>query len=125
MLLMIIAASASLQDAPVGLNRPASPADWSAAREALDRNLLDYPSARFRDVRADELRVCGLVNTKNRMGAYGGFTPFAVFLSKEREPAVYLANQDGGDVMIETLCGPIFPEQADQAANITFRQGRP
>lgn len=124
MLLMIVAALAAFQDAPARTNNPATPAHWQRARDALDRSLLDYPSARFRDVKGDDIRVCGLVNTKNRMGAYGGFTPFAVFLSEEREASVYIVGQEAGDAMVEMLCGPLFPEQTDQSDRIAYRAGR-
>ncbi|WP_100259298.1 hypothetical protein [Qipengyuania seohaensis] len=71
------------------------------ARKALDDQLTDYPSARFRGVRArivpsvyssDEgqsdkvpwthrggpiLVLCGQINAKNRMGGYTGWSDFA------------------------------------------------
>lgn len=44
----------------------------------LDTQLPDYPSARFRNVHINDADrvLCGEVNSKNRMGAYGGWTPF-------------------------------------------------
>jgi hypothetical protein len=71
------------------------------ARASLDEVLTDYPSARFRSVQARLVRsvyaddegqsnkvpwmhrggvvlvICGEINTKNRMGGYTGWEPFA------------------------------------------------
>lgn len=60
----------------------------STARETLDNDLADYPSARFRNVRAtysprieggkDRLTFCGELNAKNHMGGYTGWASFAL-----------------------------------------------
>ena len=51
---------------------------WSAQR-LVAAQMLDPDSANFRSVRtADDGAVCGLVNAKNRYGAYVGFTRFVV-----------------------------------------------
>lgn len=76
-MLIMIAAVAALQALPAGEPRGApSEAQFARVRAELDRQLLDYPSARFRDVRADGTRVCGYVNSKNAMGGYVGWRLF-------------------------------------------------
>lgn len=59
------------------------------ARTAFDQELLDYPSARFRDVRpifkypnARGPILCGFVNSRNRMGGYVGWQRFSVILDR-------------------------------------------
>lgn len=46
--------------------------------------MLDYPSARFRQVRADGYRICGLVNGKNALGAYSGWKAFGILDTPQR-----------------------------------------
>lgn len=49
------------------------------AEEAVKHELIDGDSAKFRNVRKNsDFEVCGEVNSKNRLGAYIGFTPFLV-----------------------------------------------
>ncbi|MNR28125.1 hypothetical protein D3C85_1454360 [compost metagenome] len=47
-------------------------------REGLDKRLVDYPSARFKDVRisTDLKYACGEVNSRNQMGGMTGWAPF-------------------------------------------------
>jgi hypothetical protein len=47
-------------------------------RDGLDTRLVDYPSARFRNVRiaADLSYACGEVNSRNQMGGMTGWAPF-------------------------------------------------
>jgi hypothetical protein len=58
-------------------DRPPTTAEQQRAKEAFDLIAFDGPSARWRFevVKGGEL-VCGLVNSKNRMGGYVGWTPF-------------------------------------------------
>ena len=58
-----------------------------AIRDFLDAELRDYPSSRFRDVRAwsgdtprgaEAIVVCGKVNSPNALGGFTGWTDFAV-----------------------------------------------
>lgn len=55
------------------------------ARAALDRTLNDAPAARFKDIRVVDgpkagqpKLLCGLVNAKNRLGAYAGWHRFLI-----------------------------------------------
>jgi hypothetical protein len=43
----------------------------------LDLKVLDGPATRFRSVNLQEGTVCGLLNTKNKLGAYTGYQKFA------------------------------------------------
>lgn len=80
-------------------------------RKKLDAMLLDYPSARFRDVHihvdpeigAKGARFCGFANSKNRMGAYVGWTPFFGMADVGGEPWVEV--EENG-VLETTLCKP-------------------
>lgn len=58
------------------------------ARDAFDRQMIDYPSARFRDVHADRRRICGYVNGKNRLGAYSGWKRFVVMGIEDAEAQI-------------------------------------
>lgn len=62
--------------------RPASPKELSAIRASLQEQLFDADSAKFMHVQvnADQTIACGLVNAKNRYGAYVGFRPFMVIV---------------------------------------------
>lgn len=55
-----------------------SDADFEGLRKAMDSNLRDSVSARFKDVKLgkDGTTVCGFVNAKNSYGAYTGYEPF-------------------------------------------------
>ncbi|UPT53154.1 hypothetical protein [Synechococcus phage Ssp-JY42] len=81
------------------------------ARDALDRALIDYQSARFRDVRADRapkdpnfITFCGMVNAKNRSGGYTGWGPIAVIVSEPGKAAVYTTQDPSDAVMVEAFC---------------------
>lgn len=117
---LIVAGMAALavQATPAGEPR-GQPSDalFSRARAALDEKLLDYPSARFRDVHADAARVCGWVNGKNRLGAYTGWKSFGVFGSGETS-RLYLDEPE----MTELFCTPALMETApDYSDRLTHR----
>lgn len=75
-------------DRPSLFSEGAITSEIAAARDWLTLTLVDYDSARFRDVRVVlispdrrnrrdvALAVCGLVNARNRMGGYTGYTHF-------------------------------------------------
>lgn len=83
----------------------------AVGKAEFNRAMLDYPSARFRDVRATVLHgqikpiMCGFVNGKNRMGAYAGWTPFAL---SEVDGEAFLVMDD--PKMVEIFCR-IRPER--------------
>ncbi len=102
-MILIAAALAGLQTAtPLG---PPTNALFSGARTALDARLFDYPSARFRDVRGNAMVICGFVNGKNRMGAYGGWKRFA-YTELANDPSLYVEGSDDvDDLMLNGFCG--------------------
>jgi hypothetical protein len=70
-----------VSEKPVQLSR----AQISQVEAAVKYSLIDPDSASFRNIRAADLtladgtsyrRVCGEVNSKNRMGGYAGFSTF-------------------------------------------------
>lgn len=81
-LVILASGTASAQPAPNIVSDAAA-----KARSALEARLLDYPSARFRDVKAHvagggvAVLFCGKVNAKNRSGGYVGWENFAAFVT--------------------------------------------
>lgn len=79
------------------------------ARDLLDRELIDYPSARFRSVVAHgapytlSAGYCGLVNSRNRAGGFAGWEPFALLIAADTE-ALYVGTDGSAPIMIEALC---------------------
>ena len=64
-----------------GATRPATEQEVEAIRNGMERQLADARSARFDTVQVDdEGHICGLVNAKNRMGAYVGYQAFTGML---------------------------------------------
>lgn len=64
--------------------------------------MIDYPSARFRDVHADRRHICGFVNGKNRLGAYAGWKRFVVMGVEDGVATVEGSEDFPG--MISLLC---------------------
>lgn len=118
MLLMIVAAAAALQavtDVPA--RGAPSEAQFAHARQALEERLLDYPSARFRGVRADDTRVCGYVNAKNAMGAYSGWKLFGV-LDTPGTPIIVIDDA----YMSDPICTPsLMRTRRDYSASVRHR----
>lgn len=81
-LVILAAPAASAQPAPEIVSKAAA-----KARSELEARLLDYPSARFADVKAHvadggkAVLFCGKVNAKNRSGGYVGWEGFAAFVT--------------------------------------------
>lgn len=104
MLMMMVLGAAMMADHP----SPPSEADFAAARQALNERMIDYPSARFRDVRANEGAVCGFVNGKNRLGAYAGWQRF-VFVLLGSDPTLHIDDDaqvdSADDIMLDAFCG--------------------
>lgn len=82
-------------------------------RRVFDREMLDYPSARFRDVHVTVnldvpaprgAYLCGYVNGKNRMGAYTGWQQFVA--SDYLDGSVTLRTGDEiMDALVDVPCG--------------------
>lgn len=84
-------------------------------RRDLDRQLKDYPSARFRDVHVKALgdgsgyEACGFINSKNSYGAYTGWQRFAVVGGKNPEASVVFMSDDSVQgVAVDSTCTPSF-----------------
>jgi hypothetical protein len=118
LMLMIVAATLALtgQASSGQAGAAPTPAQFSAARDALDGKLFDYPSARFREVRADHFRICGLVNGKNQMGAYTGWKTFGV-LGSGRTPSVVYFDDRPED--LADLCRDLSDQ--DHSAELVYR----
>lgn len=117
--MLILAAVAALTvQAP---EAPPSRAQFTSLRAALDANLLDYPTTRFREVTAKRGVVCGKMNARNRMGAYTGWTDFGA-LYVEDETSLYIADPDDPPLLLEMLCdGGRRPTSRDYSAEVTHR----
>lgn len=114
MMLMLLTALAVFQaEEPPRTPGPATDRTFSVARDALDGVLIDYPSARFRDVTANAGLVCGKVNGKNRMGAYSGWTGFVVMMVEP--PSVRVGDDEA---LVQALCNdenkPRSPDYSDR-----------
>lgn len=105
-MLMVVAAVAALLQTPAPPPPgPVTDGIIRSARAALDERLLDYPSARFRDVHGNAMVVCGFVNAKNRMGAYTGWSRFA-YVDLGSDPYLLVDDAEGSDdIMLDALCG--------------------
>lgn len=89
---------------------------WAAKAGAImDDTLVDYPSARFRNVRAvmrkdaqktDRMAFCGEVNSKNKMGGYTGWSHFVLDPSEFGGPvgAMWTDSTGLGAAMVQTAC---------------------
>lgn len=105
MLLLLLAAHAALAQSEPRTPAPVTDRIVADARDALDRRLLDFPSARFRDVRGNALLICGFVNAKNRMGAYSGWDRFA-YVDLGDDPYLLIDDPDEtDDILLDALCG--------------------
>jgi hypothetical protein len=76
--------------------KPLAADEFAAAKAAMSRKLTDPESARFTDLFKSSGAtpvVCGMVNSKNRMGGYAGATGF-VYIPAENL-AVLMFNGEG------------------------------
>lgn len=112
----------------LALLAPSAQADAAAlakVRRALDDQLFDYPSARFREVYftptpSGDVLVCGEVNAKNRMGAFIGWKGF-YWLGG----SVTLADDDPTSVASVTypiFCSAERRQGVDRAAEVTSKR---
>ena len=100
--MLILAALATLgaQAAPA----PSSE-QFAVARRLLNETMLDFPSARFRDVHGNAGAICGFVNGKNRLGAFTGWKRFGIVFFGD-QPSLYTEDAGSQAVMLDTFCGP-------------------
>lgn len=103
LLFILLAAAGSPDDAPL---RDATPKEIEAVRSAMERDLLDAESARFNSVKVKGNYLCGLVNAKNRMGAYAGYKPFTGMVFKDETGKLLAAPMglDSSPEVIHSMC---------------------
>lgn len=96
------------------------------ARAVLDRQLADYPSTRFRNVRASfgtdtaSIAFCGEVNGKNAMGGYTGWRPFLVMV--DEEPFAFFGDKPGYAIQIVRDCATVQKlNTRDYSSALTYR----
>jgi len=118
MMLMLLTALAVFQaEGPPRTPGPATDRTFAAARDALDGVLIDYPSARFREVTANASFVCGRVNAKNRLGAYSGWSNFVVVIEPDAQAFV-----GDDEVLVGAFCtGRVLPQSPDYSDRLTAR----
>lgn len=73
--------------------------EYGPAKEAMARKLNDPTSAQWRDlftVKTPDIGdvVCGMVNSKNRMGGYVGFTGFIFEKNRGRATMMFSGRED-------------------------------
>jgi hypothetical protein len=111
---MLFAAALAATSAP-------SEDQLAAVRDALDARLLDYPSARFREVTADDAVVCGKVNAKNRAGAFTGWVRFGAFYS-DGKVSLYVDDAERPPLLLDLYCGDSrAPKSTDYSDRLTHR----
>lgn len=119
MLLMVMAAVAAIQTGP----GPVTQSQLVEVRKTFDRELLDYTSARFRDVSGDGYVICGSVNAKNRMGAFIGWREF---VSVHRDGSASLRVNTPGEaphLIFEAFCMEgRRPVSRDLSSDLTYRR---
>lgn len=106
---------------PAPATTVATEAQFVRARALLDRQLLDYPTTRFKDVTADAGRICGLFNSRNRMSAYVGWQRFGVLGGGQTESILVLGGNPTADADLRDVCG-VTPRSPDYSDRVTFRR---
>lgn len=95
----------------------------SDLRDKLDLQLIDYTTARFRNVTAsawlnsDAVRICGLVNAKNRSGGFTGWTTFAF-----SGGTLFMGEKEAGQ--IDRLCADSetrVRDTKDYSVDVTYK----
>lgn len=102
-LITLLASSATLANEPV---RDATPKEIEAIRAGMERQLLDAQSARFNSVKVKGQHMCGMVNSKNRMGAYAGYRPFTGMIFKDTTGKLLAAPMgvDADEAVARSMC---------------------
>ncbi len=117
-MISVMMAALLMQAVPAGeLRGEPTEAQFERAREALDDAMLDFTTARFRAVRADGYRICGMVNARNALGAYTGWKPFGVMDVSEQ---AILRIDDPGTLSV--FCTPaLHADETDYSDRLTER----
>jgi len=95
-----------------GQARPASDAELTGIREAMQLKMKDVESAKFANMTvrerlddAGQSMFCGLINGKNSYGAYSGFTALhgaRIHINGKQKDIIMILSDDDG--MARTLC---------------------
>lgn len=117
-MLMVMIAAGFLAQQPL-LGPPVEP-QFERAREQFDRQMIDYPAARFRDVYGDRRRLCGYVNGKNRMGAYSGWQRF-VISGTENSKLIIEPDDQIGEIGLMCDGDDAPPTSPDYSDRLTYR----
>lgn len=85
--------------------RRATDQEIEAIRTGMERQLADAQSARFDTVMVDaDGHMCGLVNAKNRMGAYVGYRAFTGMIFEIDGKPTAAPMGVGEDLISRTMC---------------------
>lgn len=118
----LVSAAAAAEGFSAG-QRAAADQAASELRDQLDLQLVDYTTARFRNVTAsawlnsDSVRICGLVNAKNRSGGFTGWTTFAF-----SGGTLFMGEKEA--IQIERLCADSdtrVRDTKDYSAAVTYK----
>jgi hypothetical protein len=96
--------------------KPQGAADeFAAAKAAMSRKLTDPESARFTDLFKSSGAtpvVCGMVNSKNRMGGYGGATGFVYIPPENLAVLMFNGEADPGPASygLKAYCSNCAPD---------------
>jgi hypothetical protein len=105
------APKATKKDAP----KPVAADEFAAAKAAMSRKLTDPESARFTDLfksNGTTPVMCGMVNSKNRMGGYSGATGFVYIPSENLAVLMFNGEADPGPASygLKAYCSNCAPD---------------
>ena len=90
--------------------RPLSPSETTLIQTAVTGELSDPESARFKmlPLAIGSDRYCGMVNAKNQFGGYVGYRNFSVWIKKDKNGKVILAEQASIDSARKTIASNLL-----------------
>jgi hypothetical protein len=95
--------------------KPPAVDEFAAAKATMSRKLTDPESARFTDLfksGGTAPVVCGMVNSKNRMGGYGGATGFVYIPAENLAVLMFNGEADPGPASygLKAYCSNCAPD---------------
>lgn len=110
MLALLAGSSQATEDVDGSLSKLA-PASRASLLDVMDRELVDGPSSRYRDVKGIAGgRICGLVNSKNRLGAYAGYQRF-IYNDPERRLIMEGKSPPGDIYFLDVACPDLTTDE--------------
>lgn len=107
-----------------GCLSPGEDAFIKAVKKETDQILLDYSTARFRDVRlaSSDRTLCGEVNSKNRLGAYVGWQRFSAAESPGGGPPIVAIGDASSyaHIKCDVLQGQLSLAKRDLSERMTY-----